>query len=406
MVKDIRSITLIFFLLFLVELTSIKAQPFSPYFFELPDSITTLNISVVGDLMCHSVQFNYARVDADSFDFKGVYRDVKKYLSEADFTFGNFETVLAGKSKGYSGYPFFNTPDAFLDAIKDAGFDLLVTANNHALDQGEKGVLRTIEKINDAGINQTGTFNSQRDRDSIRIFKIHNIKFAVLAYTFSTNDVPIPKGKDYLINIIDFDLIKSDIKKARELDAEIVLVNYHYGTEYKREPVAYQKEVVNKTIEAGADIIIGGHPHVIQPVDYFKTDSAKLDTGFIAYSVGNFVSNQRWRYSDAGMILNIQLAKNRNTDSIYINKVSYIPTWVFKGKIEEKKEYVILPSTISQDDPVLNYLTKTDEVNMRQAFDDTKYILTMYNNNIEEISEKEEIPFTQLQLKKETSKKE
>ena len=393
---------LIFSLLVFYFLNSscLKAQHLPLQLLEHRDSLTNVTISVVGDLMCHSVQFNFARVEADSFDFSGVFREVNKYPSSSDFTYGNLETVLAGKSKSYSGYPFFNTPDAFLDAIKNAGFDLLVTANNHALDQGEKGILRTIKKMNEIGINHTGTFISQRDRDSVRIVNLKNIKLAVLAYTYGTNDIPVPKGKNYLINLIDFDLIESDIAKARKDGAEIVLVNFHYGEEYKREPVTFQNEVVNKTIEAGADIIIGGHPHVIQPVNYFKTDSAKLDTGFVAYSMGNFISNQRWRYSDAGLILNIQLVKNRNTDSIYIKNVSYVPTWVFKGSTENKKEYIILPSTLSSEDSVMNFLTKTDQQNMQRAFNDTKYILTKYNSNIEEITSPKEIPVSQLQNKK------
>ena len=402
--KTKRSLIFLVLFFYFFPTFSVRAQHLPLQLLEHRDSLTSVTISVVGDLMCHSVQFKYARVEGDSFDFTGVFREVKKYLSSSDFTFGNLETVLAGKSKGYSGYPFFNTPDAYLNAIKDAGFDLLTTANNHALDQGEKGVFRTIKKMDEIGINHTGTFISQDDRDSIRIIDLKDIKLAVLAYTFSTNDIPIPKGKNYLINMIDFNLIKSDIEKARHEGAEIVLVNFHYGEEYKREPVAYQKEVVKKTIEDGADIIIGGHPHVIQPVDYFKTDSAKLDTGFVAYSMGNFISNQRWRYSDAGFILNIQLVKNRNTDSIYIKNVSYIPTWVFKGMTKEKKEYVILPSTISPEDSILNYLTKIDKKNMLQAFDDTKYILTKYNNNIEEVESKNEIPVTTLQDEKEAMK--
>lgn len=380
MIKSNRFLILIFLAFFLSQTGRIEAQHIPVQLLEHRDSLSTLNISVVGDLMCHSVQFNYARVEADSFDFSGVFREVKKYLSTSDFTLGNLETVLAGKSKNYSGYPFFNTPNAFLDAIKDAGFDLLVTANNHALDQGEKGVLRTIKKINEIGINYTGTFTSQKDRDSIRIFDLKNTRFAVLAYTFSTNDVPIPKGKNYLINMIDFDLIKKDIKNARKKGAEIVLVHFHYGDEYKRLPVPYQKKVVNKTIEFGADIIIGGHPHVIQPVDYFKTDSAKLDTGFVAYSMGNFISNQRWRYSDAGLILSIQFVKNRNTDSIYIKNVSYIPTWVFKGMTSKGKEYIILPKGIDESDSTYSFLSKKDFEKMNEAFEDTEYILNLYKN--------------------------
>jgi len=316
----------------------------------ISDSLSTATICIIGDLMCHSTQFNYARVDADSFDFTGVYKEVKKYLSDADLTFGNLETVTAGKSVEYSGYPYFNTPDDFIYALKDAGFDLLITANNHALDQGWDGVKKTIEVINENEIHHTGTFKSQEDRDSIRIFEINSIRIAILAYSENTNGLPIPSDKKFSINLIDEEVIKRDILNARMKNADVVLVHFHYGPEYNREPSDYQKEIVQNTIEAGADIIIGGHPHVVQPFDYFKTNNAILDTGFVAYSLGNFISNQRWRYSDAGVILNLEISKNITEDSVYISGVEYLPTWVFKGNTEKGKEYIILPSQINDDD--------------------------------------------------------
>ena len=270
-----------------------------------PDSSVTISISVVGDLMCHSPQFEYAKVGKDSFDFSPVYRNVKKYLESSDFTFGNLETVTAGKENGgYTGYPKFNTPASYISALKEIGFDLLVTANNHSLDRSEKGILKTIDEINSRNLNYVGTFKSQQDRDSIRIFDIKGIKIAILAYSYGTNGNPIPKGKNYLINLIDYNLIEKDIQSAKINGAELVLVHFHFGEEYKREPVQFQKDVVNKTIELGADIIIGGHPHVLQPVNFYKTNNAKLDSGFVAYSMGNFFSNQQARYKDAGMILN------------------------------------------------------------------------------------------------------
>lgn len=344
------------------------------------DSVLTVTLCFTGDLMCHSTQFNYANVGADTFDFTGVYTEVKTFLSESDFTVGNLETVVAGKNKGYSGYPYFNAPDDFIYALKDAGFDLLITANNHALDQGWDGVKRTIEIINDNQLYQTGTFVSKEDRDSVRIFEINSIKIAFLAYSENTNGLPIPKGKDFAINLIDEELIKNDIVKAREKNVDVVLVHLHFGQEYLREPDDYQKQIVNKIIEYGADIIIGGHPHVIQPVNFFKTNNAELDSGFVAYSLGNFVSNQRWRYSDAGLILNIQISKNILTDSIYIREVNYLPTWVFKGETEKGREYVILPSQLSND-TTCNYLTKQDKKLMEEAFSDTKEIINKYSNN-------------------------
>ena len=346
------------------------------------DSIVTCTIRIVGDLMCHSTQFNYAHVEDDSFDFTGVYSEIKDYLNEADISIGNLETVTAGKSKKYSGYPFFNAPDDFLYALQYAGFNLLMTANNHAIDQGASGIERTIEQLNKFGLHQTGTYISQEDKDSLRIFQVNGIRIAMLAYAEHTNGVSIPKGKGYLINLINEELIAEDILKARKKGAEVVLVHFHYGSEYNREPSSYQQEVVNKTIELGADIIIGGHPHVIQPVDYFTSENGNLDTGFVAYSMGNFISNQRWRYSDVGLILTIDVAKNRYTDSVFIKNVSYLPVWVFRGITENGKEYINLPYGIDPEDSTYSYLTKSDEQNMMQAFEDTKYIITKYTNNI------------------------
>ena len=346
------------------------------------DSIVTCTLRIVGDLMCHSTQYNYAHVENDSFDFRGVYSEIKDFISEADISIGNLETVTAGKFKKYSGYPFFNAPDDFLYALKYAGFDLLMTANNHAIDQGAEGVERTVKQLNKYELHQTGTFISQEDKDSLRIFQVNGIRIAMLAYAEHTNGVPIPKGKSYLINLINEELIAEDILKARKKGAEVVLVHFHYGPEYNREPSSYQQEVVNKTIQLGADIIIGGHPHVIQPVDYFVSESGNLDTGFVAYSMGNFVSNQRWRYSDVGLILTINIAKNNYTDSVFINNVSYLPVWVFKGTTENGREYINLPYGIDPEDSTYSYLTKSDEHKMMQAFEDTKYIITRYTNNI------------------------
>ena len=352
------------------------------------DSVVTARISVVGDLMCHSVQYNYAKVDKDSFDFNPVYREVKKYFGESDFVFGNLETVTAGKSEGYSGYPFFNTPDNYITALYNAGFHLITTSNNHSLDKGEAGLLRTIEQLKRNHLLYNGTFTSKEDRDLVRVIDIKGIKIVFLAYTYGTNGIPVPKEKSYLINLIDFDLIKSDIEKARKLGADVVLVHYHFGEEYKREPVAYQREVVLKTISFGADIIIGGHPHVLEPVQFFKTNDGRLDTGFVAYSLGNFFSNQRWRYSDAGAILNIEITRNFRSTAIYISNISYIPTWVYKGTTDRGNEYVVLPLFPNYKSSIDKYLTSSDLTNMLQAFDDTNETLKKYSSEINLYREK------------------
>jgi poly-gamma-glutamate synthesis protein (capsule biosynthesis protein) len=234
---------------------------------------------------------------------------------------------------------------------------------------------------------------------------INSVKIAILAYTEHTNDVEIPKGKDFVVSLIDEEQIKNDIRKAREKNVDVVLVHFHYGPEYNREPSTYQKKIVKKTIELGADIIIGGHPHVIQPFDFFKTNDTKLDTGFVAYSMGNFVSNQRWRYSDAGVILNIQITKNRYTDSLYISDVGYLPTWVFKGNTHKGREYVILPSKLYDEDSIYYYLSENDKRLMHQAYTDTKEIITKYNEkpNLILIGENEKTNLSNTRLLSDTA---
>ncbi|MDT3696863.1 MAG: CapA family protein [Ignavibacterium sp.] len=344
------------------------------------DSTITITISVVGDLMCHSPQFEYAKVGKDSFDFTPTYRNVKRYLESSDFTFGNLETVTAGKKNGgFTGYPFFNSPSQYLDALKSVGFDLLVTANNHSIDRGENGVLLTIDELIKRNINYVGTYSSQTDRDSVRVYDIKGINIAFLAYSYGTNGNPIPKGKNYLINLIDFNLIEQDIKTARNNGAELVLVHYHFGDEYIREPVKAQRDAVNKAIEFGADIIIGGHPHVLQPVDFFRTVNGKLDTGFVAYSMGNFISNQRDRFKDAGIIITLNILKDFNDNKITINEVNYLPTWVFKGNTLNGREYVIIPSTFQNDSTIT--LSLADIKRMNQAFQDTRDIVNKYSTN-------------------------
>ena len=350
-----------------------------PGYVDPPDSLITVSFSVVGDIMCHSVQYNYARVSADSFDFNPVFSEIQKYLDQSDFLFGNLETVTAGEKAGYSGYPFFNTPDAFVRSIQFAGFDLLSTANNHAIDRGEAGIIRTIQQIKLNHLNYNGTFLSERDRDSIRIFNVRGIKTAFLAYTYGTNGNPVPKGKEYLVNIIDTIKIRNDIEAARKKGTDIVIVHFHFGEEYQRLPDSYQKTIVDQTVRDGADIIIGGHTHVLQPISFFKTNNAGIDSGFIIYSMGNFISNQRWRYSDGGAILSFSITKNTVNNSIRLAGVNYLPIWVFKGNTVSGRQYIIIPAQAAFSDSLFSFMGYEDRKLAAQSFHDTKEILTKFS---------------------------
>ncbi|RJP70012.1 MAG: CapA family protein [Ignavibacteriales bacterium] len=344
-------------------------------YYPAKDSVVTLTLSFVGDLMCHGPQYQSAKTGKDSFDFKPVYKFIKEYLSSSDFTFGNLETVTAGKEQKFSGYPMFNSPDEYLDALKFAGFDFLFTSNNHSLDRSETGILQTLEKLRALGINSTGTFSNQQDRDSIRIIFKDGFTIAVLSYSYGTNGNVIPKGKDYLVNLINDELIKKDIDSAKVKKPDLILCYFHFGAEYKRYPNQSQLDVVKKSIEYGADIIIASHPHVIQPVKFYNNPNSKLDSTFVAFSLGNFISNQRERYKDAGVILNLQLEKNITQEKLSYKDISFIPTWVFKGFAEGKNQYFILPVTSEVSDSTFSFLSINDRNKMAQAFNDTKQIL-------------------------------
>jgi poly-gamma-glutamate capsule biosynthesis protein CapA/YwtB (metallophosphatase superfamily) len=346
-----------------------------------PDSIVSVRIAAVGDLMCHAPQFTNAKVAADSFDFRPCFAEIQQVLQDADFTIGNLETVFAGAAVGYKGYPNFNTPDAYLQALQVAGFDFLVTANNHSLDQGEKGVLRTLDKLDAAQMPHTGTHRNQRDRDSVRVVDIQGITIAITNFTYGMNGYKCPAGKEWMVNVIDTALIEKDIAAAKALKPDLVLAFFHWGNEYEHEPNAYQKAAASVAIQAGADLIIGSHPHVLQPVELFKTVGGRLDSGLVVWSLGNFFSNQVNRYTDAGAVLQFELSKNLTTSEVTLGAIQYVPTWVYRGLNPVKKLHIILPAEIALADTLPHaYLTAESHTKMKQAWKDTELYINKYRS--------------------------
>lgn len=375
------------FILFLLIFFSIYLA-FNPYYIKLNsnvkeeqiDSTVTVSFSFVGDIMCHSTQYNYARVNKDSFDFNPVFSVIKNYLKEKDILIGNLETVLAGNSKKYSGYPYFNSPNEFADALKNTGFDFLSTANNHANDQGYDGVERTIKYLKFINIVPIGTKIKSDSSEVFNIFVRKGIRFGLLSYTFGTNYKENTYRVSEYVSIIDTNIIQEDLQRLKANSCDIIIVYFHFGDEYQSTISTYQEMIVNKTIEYGADFILGAHPHIIQPFEKFKSSNKKLDSGFVVYSLGNFISNQRWRYSDGGVIFNFYVTKNIFTDSLSLSKVTYLPIWVFKGETEKGKEYIILPANYYNNYSLFNFLSEDDRDNMKQSLIDTKILLTSKSN--------------------------
>ncbi len=297
---------------------------------EKPKDIT-ISLAVVGDIMCHDTNYRDAyNSETKTYDFSHVFSNIADKLSSADLTIGNLETTFAGSDRGYSGYPTFNTPDALAANLKNLGFDVLSTANNHSLDKGFSGLTRTIEVLDENGISHMGTYTSEESRNEILVKDVNGIKIAFLAYTYGTNGIPVPSGKDFCVNLINKDQIKADLEKAKSLDVDLISVNMHWGNEYRLKSTTEQEELADFLFENGVDIILGSHPHVLEPMErrtITLEDGTEKD-GFLIYSLGNFVSGQTKQYTNHSIILNLKITKHGDDGKITIDDVTYTPIYV------------------------------------------------------------------------------
>ena len=216
----------------------------------IPEDIT-INMSVIGDIMCHNSNYNDAyNSDTDTYDFSYVFQDIAKYFENDDITIGNLETTLAGKEIGYSSYPTFNTPEILATDLKELGLDVLATANNHSLDKGYVGIENTITELDNAGISHTGTYNSQESSEQYLVKDVNGINIAFLNYTYGTNGIAIPSGREYCVNLIDRDKIQSDLNNVKALgNVDLICVIIHWGTEYRLTPTDEQEELANFMFE-------------------------------------------------------------------------------------------------------------------------------------------------------------
>ncbi|MPW24884.1 CapA family protein [Alkalibaculum sp. M08DMB] len=306
-----------------------------------------VTISANGDIMFHGVQISSA-YENGSYNFDDNFKHVKKYIQNADLALGNFETTTAGGQP--TGYPVFNAPDETLKTLSDVGYDVLATANNHALDKGKNGIIRTIEKINENNMVNVGTYTEPGEH--IYITEINGIKISILAYTYGLNGMDsllTNEERDYMVNLIREDKIKKDIERSKELGADFTIAFMHWGNEYQLTPSSYQVELANDMFSWGADIILGSHPHVIQKSEIVEVDG---EMKYIIHSMGNFISNQRREtlgsianknYTEDGVIVNITLEKDFLSDKSKIHSVNYIPTWVNRTGSSNNYKYEILP---------------------------------------------------------------
>lgn len=323
-----------------------------------------IQITAAGDILAHQDQLN-SQYDASTkqYDFNNNFKYVEPYIKKADLAITNLETTLGGTEHGgYTGYPVFNSPDTLAQALRNAGFDVISAVNNHTIDKGSYGVKRTISTINDMGETLLGLRAGEKDKRYV-IKDVKGIKVGMIAYSFETapiegyktlNSIKVPKDVECLRNIFnpakaDHDIpeMLEQINLMKKDGAELIIFFMHWGDEYHRQPDAYQKEMAQALADAGADIIFGSHPHVIEPI--IRIDSKKSGKScLVVYSMGNFISNQRIertnnKYTEDGIIVNVTVKKDVETNRISILSSSYIPTWVDRTEKGKYYNYEIIP---------------------------------------------------------------
>ncbi|MEA3460523.1 MAG: CapA family protein [Bacteroidota bacterium] len=328
-----------------------------------------LKLVFTGDIMGHDTQIASALATGESgYDYKPCFEYLRPYLQQADLVIGNLEVTFAGEP--YKGYPAFSSPDELADALKWAGFDILVNANNHALDRGRRGLSRTIEVLDQKEIIQTGTFTEQASRASCYplIVEKKGIRIALLNYTYGTNG--IKDRPPAIVNRIDRKQISKDLLKAKTAQPDFILVTIHWGQEYQLTENSRQQDLAAYLFGLGADAVIGSHPHVVQPVRGHGSGD------LVAYSMGNLISNQRKRYRDGGILFELVLSKNKAEANTLpekeITSYAYLPVWVWKPYTKKGTRFTLVPANLDPGSESLSAMSAEDRDKMTLFLEDTR----------------------------------
>ena len=331
------------------------------------DSARTITILFAGDLMQHLPQVIAARKDS-TVDYSDCFHYISPFFDRADLVVLNLETTLTPRSD-YSGYPRFASPLPLARAIRQAGADIVTTANNHICDRGERGIRFTLAALDRADLLHTGVFTDSTDlrkRHPLYVSK-NGIGIALLNYTYGTNGLPVPSG--ILLNDIDTTRIAEDLRRIDRRKANHIVVFFHWGEEYARHPNRQQRELAAWCHARGADLVIGSHPHVLQPIKPLLRSDSTLG-GVTAFSLGNFVSNQRKRHTDGGIVLRLEITHRDSLPPTY--RIGYLLTWVHTPWEEGRRRYRILPSYVA--DTLLRH-EPAAEATYRQFVSDSRHLL-------------------------------
>jgi poly-gamma-glutamate capsule biosynthesis protein CapA/YwtB (metallophosphatase superfamily) len=343
---------------------------------------TRVSLIFAGDVMGHDSQISSAWDPVKKkYDYTSCFSFIKPYIAFADVAIGNLEVTLAGPP--YKGYPQFSSPDQLAHTLKDVGFDALVTANNHCVDRGKKGLVRTLDVLDSLKMPYAGTYKDSAHRASHYplIINKNGFTLALLNYTYGTNGLPVHKPN--IVNMLDTALIRKDIISAKQSNPDAIIVFTHWGNEYERLPSKWQKVVTEFCFRHGAQLVIGAHPHVLQPMEWRKDKDQ-----FVAYSLGNFVSGQRKQYTDGGALAFVQLSKvhfSPDSSVLSIDSAGYFLEWVYRTA-DAQKDYYIIPAS---DGNQKNRAFIKDAAS-RAAYDlflsDSRDLFKKHNVNVSEIT--------------------
>jgi Putative enzyme of poly-gamma-glutamate biosynthesis (capsule formation) len=346
----------------------------------LAQDTTRLSLLFAGDVMGHDSQIASAyNAATKSYDYTSCFQYIKPYIESADLAIGNLEVTLAGPP--YKGYPQFSSPDELAVTLRNIGFDALVTANNHSVDRGKQGIIRTIDVLDSLKIPHTGTFKDSAERAAsypLMLYK-HGFSIALLNYTYGTNGIPVRKPN--IVNPLDTALIRRDLLRAKESKPDVIIVFTHWGNEYERLPTKAQKSLADFCFKHGANLVIGAHPHVIQPMEWRKESNQ-----FVVYSLGNFVSGQRKQYTDGGSMAYLELEKvsySSDSSQMRIADAGYYLQWVYRTP-DANKHYYIIPGLEKNHKLVRDAGSKAA---FETFLNDSRTLSAKHNVNVPELRE-------------------
>jgi len=330
-----------------------------------------LTLLFVGDLMQHQGQERAARKGGGAYDFAPYYEALRADIEAADLAVANLEVTLGGAP--YTGYPQFSAPDQYLTDALAAGFDIMLTANNHCLDRRRKGLERTLTRLEEANVLHCGTYRTAQERvQNYPLFVEKNgIRIAFLNYTYATNGIPVDKPN--VVNLIDREQIARDIAAAKAGEPDAIIACMHWGEEYWLTPTTAQKNLADWLFAQGVTHIIGGHPHVVQPMEV-RTDSLG-ERHFLAYSLGNFVSNMTKVNTDGGLLVNLTLEKQNGQTRLV--DANYRLFWVSRPALSGKRNFRVLPVDYPRDS-----LNAAERQRMSRFENNARNLFKKYNKGI------------------------